>query len=675
MSDNASLNPASPQRRVAVVVVHGVGDAVPAEALNELVDHLEANYKEQFTAERQSEVYHLTSSTTIGGEPADVFPVHTRNATLTATGDKVRFYDFHWADLTRTLPGRLNAFLGCFRIIFEVHHFIDALLPKESRGSAKLLRGLLLLAAYILRGPIVGLSIFIVAIGLAYYFGWSYFPLLLGEDPQRLRMMWAIIGLLVVVACIATFLFYYRGGFKKREWDDALVTVIYCSLILAGYIVYTNYPLLTNDAPGGAAFERCEYINRIYVVIQSCRVLWCWLLLLALPIVAWLYLSSWFKRRSVRPSAGMAAVSVVVLQSALWLSLISAFAVPFIKEAALYHELAVFKHEANRIETCHLEDLYVSAATTFVVLILVGSFGAITYLARVFVSRLPLVSLQWRATLTPRMLLGRGITFAILLGLFVQVSFFSASFINAVERLSRHVTLVQVQQQLEKSESALEGAKDKSKAYSEGLYPLGAALVLLVSALIGVGFTTGIHIARDLIDHQYSPRRGFARYLLPMRLADGPDKPRRARVAGRLETLARELICKDGFHDLVFIVHSQGSVIAYDFLRGGGRQCEELLCARPHLITMGSPLGHLYRFYFKEYAELDAEIASLRPRLGSWTNLYRADDYVGRNIGGPSDGFIQNCVMPPGGHRDYWHERVVSDVIFDRLSAPTSTGA
>jgi len=65
------------------------------------------------------------------------------------------------------------------------------------------------------------------------------------------------------------------------------------------------------------------------------------------------------------------------------------------------------------------------------------------------------------------------------------------------------------------------------------------------------------------------------------RFAAGPDKPRSARVAGRLETLARELISKDGFDDLVFIVHSQGSLIAYDFLRGGGRQCEELSTNRP----------------------------------------------------------------------------------------------
>src|SRR5712691_13314196 len=117
MSNIASASRVSPERHVAVVVVHGVGDAVPAEALNELVGRLETNFRDQFKADRQSEVYQLASPPTVQGDPVDIFPVHVRNATLTATGDKVRFYDLHWADLTRTPPGRVNAFLGIFRII------------------------------------------------------------------------------------------------------------------------------------------------------------------------------------------------------------------------------------------------------------------------------------------------------------------------------------------------------------------------------------------------------------------------------------------------------------------------------------------------------------------------------------------------------------------------------
>ena len=54
-------------------------------------------------------------------------------------------------------------------------------------------------------------------------------------------------------------------------------------------------------------------------------------------------------------------------------------------------------------------------------------FGSLTYLARAIMSRLPFLGLERRAALTPRMLLGGGITLAIFLGLFIQMAFFIVS--------------------------------------------------------------------------------------------------------------------------------------------------------------------------------------------------------------------------------------------------------
>ena len=70
------------QRQVAVVVVHGVGDAVPAAALNDLISKLEVNFEGQFKADRHSEVHQLGSPPVIPGDPVDTFPAHTRNATF-----------------------------------------------------------------------------------------------------------------------------------------------------------------------------------------------------------------------------------------------------------------------------------------------------------------------------------------------------------------------------------------------------------------------------------------------------------------------------------------------------------------------------------------------------------------------------------------------------------------
>ena len=115
-------------------------------------------------------------------------------------------------------------------------------------------------------------------------------------------------------------------------------------------------------------------------------------------------------------------------------------------------------------------------------------------------------------------------------------------------------------------------------------------------------------------------------------------------------------------------------MIAYEFMRTGGAECEQLLCAQPHLVTFGSPLGHLYQFYFNEYGTLPSDVEALRPRLSSWTNLFRVDDYVGREIAGGTGSetgvLIRNIVLPAGGHIDYWKERALADVVLDRIRKP-----
>ena len=81
------------------------------------------------------------SAATESHQQAVVWNASARSARLPGTGERVRFYELYWADRARTLPGRLNAFLGTFRIIFESHQFIDAMLqaslPALPAGAGK----------------------------------------------------------------------------------------------------------------------------------------------------------------------------------------------------------------------------------------------------------------------------------------------------------------------------------------------------------------------------------------------------------------------------------------------------------------------------------------------------------------------------------------------------------
>jgi hypothetical protein len=170
-------------RRVAVVVVHGVGETTPGYALNELVDAIERHFPDQLAAERHCEVHPMSGPALYAGDEADTFPAFVRSAHLSRTGERVRFYELYWADRTRTLPGRLNAFLGAFRIIFESHQFIDAMLPSRGGPLTRALRRLLLIAAALLRGPIAALNICLIAVALVLYFGAPW----LRGGPDRSR--------------------------------------------------------------------------------------------------------------------------------------------------------------------------------------------------------------------------------------------------------------------------------------------------------------------------------------------------------------------------------------------------------------------------------------------------------------------------------------------------------
>ena len=102
-------------RQVAVVVVHGVGETTPGYAVNELVDTIERQFPDEFRAQRHCEVHPMAGEPLYGlGDGPDSFPATVRGAHLPGTGESVRFYELYWADRTRTLPGRLNAFLAPF---------------------------------------------------------------------------------------------------------------------------------------------------------------------------------------------------------------------------------------------------------------------------------------------------------------------------------------------------------------------------------------------------------------------------------------------------------------------------------------------------------------------------------------------------------------------------------
>jgi hypothetical protein len=658
MADEQS--PTRAARRIAVVIVHGVGEATPGYAINELVDTMQREFPSELQADRHSELHPLSAPPLQpGGEP-DPFPAFARTAHIVETGERVRFYELYWADLTRVLPGRLNAFLGAFRIIFESHQFIDAILPKDGGPLTRLLRRLLLVAAATLRGPIAALNICLIAIALVFYFAAALFregPT--GEiDVTPDQMIAIVLSVMAVVALVALVFYWRRWWHHHTEWNDVYIATFVGAFFVGGLtLLIKAYPRVSWIAGKDFADKGpvCGYVDRFFYITQSLWVFWGVLMLVALGTLGVLAVRR--SEREARAGAAEAAVGIVAIQSALWIALICIFALPLVRQATL-----------QGMKICSLDRLFFFFAGAAAWSVVVGGVALAIYGSRWLLARAPLLSLERKARLTPRMLFGQPIIFAIIVGIAVNVLLLFGQFLDLFGKTN--VMLDQLSSTL-----GFQGKgtwlQQTFEAHRSKFYAATSALAAGAGLLMAGGFTTAIHIARDLIDHQYNPKLGYSYYLLPRRGRRGvSNRPRRLRLRERLNELSREVICREAFDDVVFVVHSQGSLIAYDYLWAGGIECERLLGARPHLVTFGSPLTHLYEFYFREYSALKSGIEALRPRLASWTNLYRVDDYVGREIADGTGTFIRNTVMPAGGHIDYWKEPTLARVVFDRIRTP-----
>ena len=119
-------------------------------------------------------------------------------------------------------------------------------------------------------------------------------------------------------------------------------------------------------------------------------------------------------------------------------------------------------------------------------------------------------------------------------------------------------------------------------------------------------------------------------------------------------------------NQLVLVSHSQGTVIAADVLNkislirkihDGGNVDD----AKVILVTMGSPLQHLYQHYFPGYyPQWDHPYWNrLNHIVKRWINIYRIDDYVGTQVHRH-----QNCDeygVGTGGHLGYWSDANVME--------------
>lgn len=628
---------------IGVVVVHGVADAQQGANLKTLIENLtkEGRAKGFTTKDHDyNEVHWLKETSPVSGEKVEL-PVILRRASLGE--DRVIFAEVYWADTTRVRAGKLAALLGAFRLVFEMHYFIRALIAQTRNPLSKALAWLLYFAAAIIRGPIAAANVLLLTVASVYLYGEAVLRIAQTQQQRSSDPCFTVIPLrcAVLIVCIGLAvwsLYLFRKNRRERDLAGMEVT-LWAGFGAALAAVFMLYGMLAKSPwlPGAAACRpeapstASAYAEVIFHVLPvlwgavSIATMFAFVLVIGLLLIS---------SRSQAKESLWLGLAVVILQVGLWILFIS------VPSMAL---LGLAKMEGLELEGV-TSVVYGFAFNTLGIL-LVGA--SVFWINRLRAKAARNTDLHEAAKAMPRFIIHPIIVFAIVgFGL-----------------LMMGLALHQVVSWLRYGSSP--SSDDPSIYFALAIAAfvtiVSFALYLKLDSPTAVNF---IHIARDLIDHQYRPKGSYTYRLLPLP-PDGrpaPDYPRRERLLSRVDLVLNRF---KGCDAIVFVAHSQGTIIVFEHLKRALNDADK---RRTSVVTFGSPLSHLYEHYFHAYAHISETLSTLQHRGVSWTNLYRVDDPIGNRIGGPRSPIKNELMKKKGGHTGYWSEGEVAKAILGALA-------
>ena len=679
------------RHRVGLVVIHGVGETEPGYAVNTLLDTLK-KVVPGYTITPYSEFQRFEEPGSEAGQGA--FPAVSRKGSY-RDGTEIEAVELNWADLTQMQPGRLNALLALVRVIFESHHLVDAMLARGREIIPTVSRWLLWFASWMIRGPITALTIATSAYCLFLLFGpvpdnsstASWLDFALGDEKRRFLIVQAALCLVAIGALV------WIAQRKDISWYD---TICCLAILTAGLVVLDTQNLLFDwldkvwDLGDHTARTlNCRnldvagacYVNGLYRVIIWGWRFFGWFLLCTVAGVAVLLLWRGWKMKD-NPSLAPVATSVgiVILQFMLWTTIVVTSLYTMLTRAELNHELKPVQGQVLGIFDTHKISPNSPAYKLFLfpdiqsgwierfkfvygmtALTLVVSFGLVWFLmrrrhaimraaGRVKSSTGPGIDLTGIAARMPRLFFSP-ILVGTLIGTFLIL-----------------IGLIYFQVDLEK-------AYPLFVSFREHFLPFAAIVAVAVPFAVSHRISNVVHIARDLIDHQFAPRIETASWFLPWIFKFGEVRPRRERIQSRLVTLIDKVVKDAKFDAVIFVAHSQGSVVAYDYLHRDHSETGHLGGARPQFLSFGSPLGHIYQKYFYEYVPGGPSWQTVGQRLERWVNIYRVEDPIGGWVDAPDGTLVENRSIKTvgplqfGGHMNYWSDAQIVEALHGLIIA------
>ena len=650
-------------KKVGVVVIHGVGETHPGDTIDSLLIGLKA-VEPQLQAYPYGRHYRFAEQRPTG--PADA-SIHVQDATL---GDKaVTFVEMHWSDLTRVGVGQLQSYLMFFRITFEAHHLVDGLLRTDRSIIGRLYLWLLRVATSWLRGPVAGLSVAFVSAGLALLFVEQILEAVPLQADTKLmlsdRKEWV-----VVIVLLLLIIFGFRIARRSKPddvwWADIAVgTALVAGLLLVS-IAVIKWRTRYMGVPAATLFV--EY----YPTLRYVWVPWA----IAVHLAGAVYLLS---RLSFVPSfmrlrskgAGV-ALALVFLQSSMWLAMVPVGSYYLISQVRLFENAKKFCDVGRNCPDIKLGRAF-QVELGVIFLVNLAALLLIAFVAyRIYHRRWQLTE-EWGkqpeklAALLPPLIVNRRILSAVGFGAAVILTVLGL-ILNDMFKLQLLPAWVDYQRFYTEGEGGTHVVRSLMAILF--WYPVYLVFKGLWSILGTPVQSYGLVSVRQLTDHFFRPRQSFAWWLSPQQRAERTSLPRREMLQTRLDKVIAEILPTgtEPLDTLIFVAHSQGSVVLLEHLKTVGGLPDALQVGRVpklHIVTLGSPIGPVYQAYTYEYSGLANEITRFRPLVASWTNMYRVHDPIGGPIACTDGTFIRNVRTPAGplSHTDYWRDADVCNVI------------
>ncbi|MGQ0673885.1 MAG: hypothetical protein ACT4N2_13555 [Hyphomicrobium sp.] len=657
--------------RVGIVVIHGVGGARPGWINSYLIPNL-SRYDDTLPFVDHSEVHDLDEEEAQApseGQPSPAAPIRNQFAAYLRRTDTdakpVAIVELFWADLSRVGYGPVTSFLSMMQLFYEAPLVLGAALMRETqRGLGKLVNTLVVIANWLVRAPITGLNATIFVAALAMLLLQKLreaLPTLVFPKSFDVYYIGAVLAITVLIATLS--------ARRSRSANKPIIlTDLAASMAGFGACLVGAYLLGMLIVGPSAMNDPAPYLRWASFPILALWWLWSHLVVAAIFLLLAMYVwrlvtpRSWRRANLVRLSA---ALGLTTIQGMIWKILIAVTWVLLIGSLVPGSVNKSLCFESRQEACLYLYDLNSELIGVFLMNLAMAGVLGMAVLAVIGLRKLRVKARRKSKSLAsvkmPRLIVNRWLMVLMFAQTLVNYTMFYmpkyASFLNA-----RYGTSLD----LEFDFIGIVRQQVLDSGFLAPFIGLSMLLVLLIVFRTAQNALRGtLHIVRDIVDHQYVPERMYQPSRPGRSKSVKLDQPRRDRIQKRFDRLMNRIVQHEHCQNLILVAHSQGTVILLDYLMSTEDDAALAKAKDLHIVTLGSPIDHIYKHYFPKY---DASVDSadlLNPKLRSWTNIYRVDDPIGNKVEAISGGFITNIVLPAGGHVDYWKEERVCEVILD----------